>query len=130
MNWVLKQQCMQINNGISWRNTFLVNPPPQCLYYRDQLNVVNACFLRSMSLSDRLSDSLHFSLKASMLSLLDAPPVRARSIEVLGPVDPSPPSLSVNWPQRHRAHLLGKAPLFSQGSEGNENLISETIKAA
>lgn len=78
---------------------------PQCLYYRAQLNVVNACFLRSMSVSDRLSDSLHFSLKASMLCLLDAPPVRAGSIEVLGPVDPSPPSLSVNWPQRYRAHL-------------------------
>lgn len=108
----------------------LSESPPQRLYYRDRLNVVNACFLRSMSMSDGLSDSLYFSLKPSMLSLLDAPPVRARSIEVLGPVDPSPPSLSANWPQRHGAHLSGKAPLFSQGSEGNENAISETIKAA
>lgn len=45
-----------------------------------------------------------------MLSLLDAPPVRARSIEVLGPVDPSPPPHPqitlkgmklISWGKRH-----------------------------
>lgn len=101
-------------NKFSGRNSFFVNCPSMFLQGPTKRRVLVKAFYL-LSVSDRLSVPLHFSSEASMLSLLDAPPVRARSMEVLGlSIHQPPPGLQiglggmepVSW---GKSHCLAKA---------------------